>query len=67
MLSDVWGDRLTRLEIDVTALGPVGTLDLTVKEHSMSASDNRGPLQVARRAQLLEALQRDGACCASPT
>ncbi len=27
----------------------------------MSASDTRGPLQVARRAQLLEALQRDGA------
>jgi DNA-binding LacI/PurR family transcriptional regulator len=27
----------------------------------MSASDTRGPLQVARRAQLLEALHRDGA------
>src|SRR3954454_17733907 len=26
-----------------------------------SAPDTRGPLQVARRAQLLEALQRDGA------
>ncbi|GAA0474912.1 heparinase [Actinoplanes capillaceus] len=32
VLSDVWGDRLTRLDIDVTALGPVGTLELTVKE-----------------------------------
>ena len=30
MLRDVWGDRLTRLEIDVTALGPVGALELTV-------------------------------------
>lgn len=30
MLRDVWGDRLTRLEIDVTALGPVGSLELTV-------------------------------------
>ena len=25
-LTDVWGDRLTRLEIDVTALGPSGSL-----------------------------------------
>ncbi|WP_221326846.1 heparinase II/III family protein [Actinoplanes sp. L3-i22] len=32
LLSDVWGDRLTRLEIDVSGLGPIGTLDLTVKE-----------------------------------
>jgi hypothetical protein len=32
LLTDVWGDRLTRLDIDVTALGPVGTLELTVKE-----------------------------------
>lgn len=32
MLRDVWGDRLTRLEIDVTALTPVGTLELTVEE-----------------------------------
>jgi hypothetical protein len=32
MLREVWGDRLTRLEIDVTALGPVGTLELTVEE-----------------------------------
>lgn len=32
MLRDVWGDRLTRLEIDVTALSPVGTLELTVEE-----------------------------------
>jgi len=30
MLSDVWGDRLTRLDIDVTALGPSGTLVVTV-------------------------------------
>jgi hypothetical protein len=33
MLSDVWGDHLTRVDIDVTPLGPVGTLELTVKEH----------------------------------
>ncbi|BCJ45895.1 hypothetical protein GCM10010168_56850 [Actinoplanes ianthinogenes] len=32
LLSTVWGDRLTRLEIDVSGLGPIGTLDLTVKE-----------------------------------
>lgn len=32
MLTAVWGDRLTRLEIDVTALGPVGALELTVEE-----------------------------------
>jgi hypothetical protein len=32
MLRDVWGDRLTRLEIDVTASSPVGTLELTVEE-----------------------------------
>ncbi|GIF39236.1 heparinase II/III domain-containing protein [Actinoplanes xinjiangensis] len=32
LLTDVWGDRLTRLDIDVTTLGPVGTLELTVKE-----------------------------------
>lgn len=32
MLGEVWGDRLTRLEIDVTALGPVGALELTVEE-----------------------------------
>lgn len=32
LLSDVWGDRLTRLEIDVSGLGSIGTLDLTVKE-----------------------------------
>jgi hypothetical protein len=31
-LGDVWGDRLTRLEIDVSALGPVGTLDWTLEE-----------------------------------
>lgn len=31
MLREVWGDRLTRLEIDVTALGPVGALELTVE------------------------------------
>lgn len=30
LLRDVWGDRLTRLDIDVTALGPAGRLDLTV-------------------------------------
>lgn len=32
MLREVWGDRLTRLEIDVTALGLVGSLELTVEE-----------------------------------
>lgn len=32
LLSDVWGDHLTRLEIDVSGLGAIGTLDLTVKE-----------------------------------
>ena len=32
MLADVWGERLTRLDIDVTGLGPVGRLDLVVKE-----------------------------------
>ena len=31
MLSDVWGDRLTRLDIDVTALGPSGSLIVTVE------------------------------------
>ncbi len=33
LLSEVWGDHLTRLEIDVSGLGSIGTLDLTVKEH----------------------------------
>ncbi|MEU4240036.1 heparinase II/III family protein [Actinoplanes sp. NPDC026619] len=32
MLSDVWGPRLTRLDIDVTGLGPIGGLELSVKE-----------------------------------
>ncbi|GAA2674667.1 heparinase II/III domain-containing protein [Actinoplanes palleronii] len=32
LLSSVWGDHVTRLEIDVSGLGPIGTLDLTVKE-----------------------------------
>ncbi|MFI1990741.1 heparinase II/III family protein [Actinoplanes sp. NPDC020271] len=32
LLSEVWGDHLTRLEIDVSGLGSIGTLDLTVKE-----------------------------------
>ena len=32
MLREVWGDRLTRLDIDVTALGPTGTLHLSMKE-----------------------------------
>lgn len=32
MLRDVWGDRLTRLEIDVTGLGPVGTIEVTLEE-----------------------------------
>ncbi len=30
MLTDVWGNRLTRIEIDVTAIGPTGMLILTV-------------------------------------
>jgi hypothetical protein len=33
MLSEVWGDRLTRLDIDVTTLGPTGTFVLQVEEH----------------------------------
>ncbi len=32
MLADVWGDHLTLLALDVTALGPVATLRLTVEE-----------------------------------
>lgn len=32
MLADVWGDHLTLLALDVTALGPVGSLRLTVEE-----------------------------------
>jgi hypothetical protein len=32
MLSNVWGDRLTRLDLDVTPLGPAGTLMWTVEE-----------------------------------
>lgn len=32
LLTGVWGNRLTRLEIDVTALGQDGTLELTVEE-----------------------------------
>ncbi|MBX6357802.1 MAG: heparinase II/III family protein [Micromonosporaceae bacterium] len=32
MLRDVWGDRLTRLDIDITSLGPIGTLVTTVEE-----------------------------------
>jgi hypothetical protein len=31
MLADVWGNRLTRLEIDVTGLGPHGTLVWTLE------------------------------------
>jgi hypothetical protein len=33
MLSDVWGDRLYRLALDVTGLGPAGTIELTIEEH----------------------------------
>ena len=32
LLRDVWGDRLARLDIDVTALGRIGSLVLTMKE-----------------------------------
>jgi Heparinase II/III-like protein len=32
MLSEVWGAKLIRLDIDVSAAGPVGTFVLTVKE-----------------------------------
>jgi len=32
MLSSVWGDRLTRLDLDVTPQGPAGTLMWTVEE-----------------------------------
>jgi hypothetical protein len=31
MLSNVWGDRLTRLDVDVSAFGPTGTLVWTVE------------------------------------
>jgi hypothetical protein len=34
MLRDVWGDRLTRLDIDLTPQGTTGTLQLTVKEQA---------------------------------
>jgi heparinase II/III-like protein len=33
MLGEVWGDRLTRLALDVTALGPCGTIETTIEEH----------------------------------
>jgi len=33
-LRDVWGDRLTRLDIDLTPQGTTGTLQLTVKEQA---------------------------------
>jgi hypothetical protein len=32
MLTEAWGDRLTRLEFDVTAAGGAGTFVLTVEE-----------------------------------
>ncbi|MEU4422889.1 heparinase II/III family protein, partial [Actinoplanes sp. NPDC024001] len=32
LLRAVWGDRLTRLDIDVTAIGPIGSLELTCEE-----------------------------------
>jgi hypothetical protein len=32
LLRGVWGDRLTRIEINVSALGPTGTLTVTVEE-----------------------------------
>jgi hypothetical protein len=35
MLAGVWGERLTRLEIDVTAAGPTGTFILTVEETAL--------------------------------
>jgi hypothetical protein len=31
MLGDIWGDQLTRLGIDVSAPGPVGTLVWTLE------------------------------------
>jgi hypothetical protein len=36
MLSDVWTDRLTRLDLDVSALGPAGTLVVRVEGHGRS-------------------------------
>ncbi|HWS36571.1 MAG TPA: heparinase II/III family protein [Actinoplanes sp.] len=33
MLSGVWGARLTRIDIDVTSLGPVGTFELSIEEN----------------------------------
>ncbi|MGW4895718.1 heparinase II/III domain-containing protein, partial [Kitasatospora sp. NPDC004240] len=38
MLGDVWGERLTRLEIDVSPLGPVGSLRWTLEEEAPTAS-----------------------------
>jgi hypothetical protein len=38
MLHDVWGDHLTRLELDVTGLGPVGALTWTLESPEASAS-----------------------------
>lgn len=32
MLRDVWGARLTRLDIDLSAIGPIGSLELTIEE-----------------------------------
>lgn len=32
MLSDVWGERLTRIHIDVSELGPIGTITWTLEE-----------------------------------
>ncbi len=32
MLADVWGGRLTLLALDVSQLGPAGTVRLTVEE-----------------------------------
>ncbi|WP_084557822.1 heparinase II/III domain-containing protein [Hamadaea tsunoensis] len=41
MLSDVWGERLTRLDFDVTALGPTAAFTLRVAVLSGSSSSGR--------------------------
>jgi len=38
MLTDVWGWRLTRVEIDVTAIGAAGALELTITDSSITDS-----------------------------
>ena len=39
MLTDVWGERLTRVEIDVTAIGAAGSLVTTIFEQATISED----------------------------